>query len=115
MATPKFIQGAYGFMGAGLDTPKPVSPRAVYAVPSDKRAQLVYVRVGNSTSELITLLFTRDSRPKRYFPVGAKSAYHVSLAVTEDMYPETELELLIAAPEGVEGHVVVDIGLVEID
>jgi len=114
-STPKFIQGVFPFKGAGLDTPKPFSPRAVYQVPGYKRAQLIYVRVGNSTSELVTLLFTRDSRAMRYFPVGAKSAYHVSLAVTEDLFPESELELLIAAPEDLEGSVIVDLGLMEIE
>jgi hypothetical protein len=114
-STPKFIQGVYPFKGAGLDTPKPFGPRAVYQVPSYKRAQLIYVRVGNSSPELVTLLFTRDSRALRYFPVGAKSAYHVSLAVTEDLFPESEIELLLAAPEDLEGSIVVDFGLMEID
>jgi hypothetical protein len=114
-STPKFIQGVYTFKGAGLDTPKPFSPRAVYQVPGYKRAQLIYVRLGNSTPELVTLLLARDSRAMRYFPVGAKSAYHVSLAVTEDLFPESELELLVAAPEDLEGSLVVDMGLMEID
>jgi len=114
-STPKFIQGVYAFKGAGLDTPKPFSPRAVYQVPGYKRAQLIYVRLGNSTSELVTLLLARDSRAMRYFPVGGKSAYHVSLAVTEDLFPESEIELLVAAPEDLEGHLVVDMGLMEID
>lgn len=114
-STPKFIQGVFAYKGAGLDTPKPLGPRALYQVPSYKRAQLIYVRVGNTAPELVTLLFTRDSRAMRYFPVGAKSAYHVSLAVTEDMFPESQLELLIAAPEDLEGHIVVDFGLMEID
>ena len=114
-STPKFIQGIFAFHGAGLDTPKPLGPRAVYQVPPDKRAQLVYVRVGNMTDELVTLLFTRNSRAMRYFPVGAKAAYHVSLTVTEDMVSDSELEILIAAPEDVQGNVVVDFGLLEID
>jgi hypothetical protein len=114
-STPKFIQGVFSFKGAGLDTPKPFSPRAVYQVPSYKRAQLIYVRLGNSSAELVTLLFTRDSRALRYFPVGAKSACHVSLAVTEDLFPESELELLLLAPDEVEGSIVVDLGLMEIE
>lgn len=114
-SSPKFIQGVFAFHGAGLDTPKPLGPRAIYQVPAQKRAQLVYVRVGNTADELVTLLFTKNSRALRYFPVGAKAAYHVSLTVTEDMLPESELEILIAAPEDVQGNVVVDFGLVEID
>jgi len=32
----------------------------------------------------------------------------------EDLCPKTKLELLFAAPPGATGHVVVDVGLVEI-
>jgi len=112
---PKFIQGTFEFSGAGLDTPKPLGPRAVYQVPDGKRAQLVYVRAGNTSPELVTLLFTRNSRPLRYFPLGAKQAYHVTLAVNEMLVADSEISLMLAAPEGVTGHVVLDFGLMEID
>jgi hypothetical protein len=82
----------------------------VYEVPAGKKAKLVYVRAGNSSAEMVTLLLTKNSRPMRYFPVGAKASYHVSLAVTEDIISESELEILLAAPEGLEGTVVVDFG-----
>jgi hypothetical protein len=36
------------------------------------------------------------------------------LAVVEDLEPETSVELMILAPEGLSGTVVVDLGLVEI-
>jgi hypothetical protein len=39
---------------------------------------------------------------------------HVSLAVTEDIFPETPLEILIGAPAGLGGIVVIDVGLLEI-
>jgi hypothetical protein len=50
----------------------------------------------------------------RVFPVGAKAAEHVPLAVVEDLMPETRLDVLLAAPEGASGTVVLDMGLVEI-
>jgi len=50
----------------------------------------------------------------RLFPIGAKSDSHVSLAVVEDLSPETKIEVLVAAPAGTAGTVVLDIGLVEI-
>jgi hypothetical protein len=50
----------------------------------------------------------------RLFPIGAKAATHVELAVVEDLEPETILEVLVAAPAGLTGSVVVDIGLVEV-
>ncbi len=50
----------------------------------------------------------------RYFPIGAKGAIHVQLAIVEDIDPESEIELAIGAPEGLEGSVLVDLGLLEI-
>jgi hypothetical protein len=38
----------------------------------------------------------------------------VQLAIVEDIDPETELELCLGAPEGLNGKVVVDMGLMEI-
>jgi hypothetical protein len=49
----------------------------------------------------------------RYFPVGAKNAIHIALAVVEDLHPDTTLEIFIAAPSGLSGEAVVDIGLME--
>ena len=50
----------------------------------------------------------------RYFPIGAKGAIHVTLAIVEDIPPESELELLVGAPEGLAGSVLVDMGLMEL-
>jgi assimilatory nitrate reductase catalytic subunit len=60
-------------------------------------------------------VLTRDGKPLRYFPIGAKASVHVPLAVVEDIFPESKLEVLVAAPEGVTGTVVVDFGLLESD
>lgn len=108
---PTFIQGVYPFKGKGLTSPFALPP--TYTVPTDKRCQLTYFRAGNSSSELIYLLVARDGKPMRYFPVGGKSATHIALAVTEDLHPDTKIEVMIAAPEGTEGEVVIDAGLME--
>jgi hypothetical protein len=50
----------------------------------------------------------------RYFPVGARSDTHVALAVVEDIEDGSVLELHLAAPVGLTGTVVVDLGLVEV-
>ena len=50
----------------------------------------------------------------RYFPIGAKASCHVQLAVVEDIEDGSVLELQLAAPEGLTGSVVVDLGLVEV-
>jgi hypothetical protein len=111
---PIFLQGLYPFEGAGLETPVAFQPAIAYKVPTDKRSQLVYFRAGNSSAEMIYVLFKRDGKPMRYFPIGAKGAAHVSLAVVEDLQPDTVLELLVAAPKGTTGSVLLDIGLMEI-
>ena len=110
---PRFLQGTVSFEGAGLDQPKPL-PALAYTVPRDRRAQLIYLRAGNSSPELVCLALLRDDRPIRLFPVGAKAAIHVQLAVVEDLEPEQRIELTLAAPAGLTGTVVVDVGLIEI-
>jgi hypothetical protein len=113
-AAPRFLQGVFPFKGSGFDKPIKLDGKLAYTVPSDKRSQLMYLRAGNSSNELIYLLLTRDGKPMRYFPIGAKSSEHVTLAVTEDIFPETELDVLLAAPADVSGSLVIDIGLLEI-
>lgn len=111
---PVFIQGLYSFDGQGLGMPQPLEPAASYVVPGDKRAQLIYFRAGNSAPEMIYLLLLRNQKPMRYFPLAAKGAIHVPLAVVEDLDPDTTLEVMLAAPAGIKGSVVLDMGLVEI-
>ncbi|HEX4807556.1 MAG TPA: hypothetical protein VH325_01420 [Bryobacteraceae bacterium] len=110
---PKFLQGVFAFEGRGLPSPQPFAPPLIYKVPFDKRSQLIYFRAGNSTPEMVSVVLLRDGKPMRYFPVGGKGAIHVPLAVVEDLQPDTSIELRIAAPEGVTGAVVLDLGLME--
>lgn len=111
VSTPKFIQGVFAFNGAGLDK---AAVLASFTVAADKRAQPVYFRAGNSSSDLIVLSVTQNGETMRYFPVGAKSAEHVPLTVIEDILPETRIDVSVAAPAGVSGTVVFDFGLVEV-
>jgi hypothetical protein len=110
----RFIHGVFAFEGKGLETPFALAG-ATYTVPRDKRAQLIYLRGGNSTDELVVLTLVRDSKPLRYFPIGAKSGMHVPLAVVEDLFPEAKLDVYLAAPKGTAGVVVIDFGLIEVD
>lgn len=112
-STPRLLQGIFPFEGEGLTRPAPVSSELRYRVPKGRRAQLVYFRAGNSASELICATLLRDGAPMRLFPIGGCSGCHVSLAVIEDLLPETQLELVVSAPTGAAGEIVVDIGLVE--
>ena len=112
--TPRFLQGVYAFEGKGLDQPVPLDGTLTYVVPDGAVAQAVYFRGGNSSAELISAVLIRDGRPMRYFPIGAKSDVHVPLRVVEDLDSGTAVELWVAAPTGVSGTVVLDLGLVEV-
>jgi hypothetical protein len=111
---PAFIQGLFAYQGRGLESAIPFEPAVTYVVPSDKRAQTIYFRAGNAAAEMIYLVLTRNGEPMRYFPVGAKGAIHVPLAVVEDLSPESRIEVLVAAPEGLRSSVLVDVGFMEI-
>lgn len=113
LSKPAFLQGTFAFSGNGLESPTPIEG-AHYQVPYDKRGQLVYVRAGNSSDSLVTLVLVCNDKPMRYFPLGARGAVHVPLAVVEDLSPESRLTLQLAAPKGADGTVVVDIGFVEV-
>ena len=113
-STPRFLQGVFPFEGKGLDRPAPLGPELSYVVPDGSSAQAVYFRGGNSAGELVCAVLTRDGRPMRYFPIGAKGDVHVSLRVVEDLAPGATVELWLAAPAGVAGTVVVDLGLMEV-
>ena len=113
-STPRFLNGAYRFNGSGYDTPNLLDPKLVYTVPFDKRAQLIYARLGNSSSEMIYVSLVHDGKPIRMFPVGAKAGSHVPLAVVEDLPPDSRIELFLGAPTGCSGTAIVDVGLVEI-
>jgi hypothetical protein len=113
-STPRFLQGPFEFEGKGFHNPFLLDASLSYVVPPGATAQPVYLRGGNSTDEMISVILVRDGNPMRYFPIAAKGATHVALRVVEDLLADTVLELFIAAPAGVSGTVIVDLGLVEI-
>jgi len=104
----------FAFEGHGLESPVSLEPKAVYQVPADKRAQLIYCRIGNPSPEFLYLVLQRDGQPTRLFPCGSKSGIHVPLAIIDDLLPDSVIELLIAAPEGLTAKVMIDLGFVEI-
>jgi hypothetical protein len=111
---PRFLQGVFGFHGAGYDKPALLDAALTYTVPADKRAQLIYLRAGNSSGDMIYVALMQSGRTMRLFPVAAHGATHVPLAVVEDLEPETEIQLFVGAPSGVSGAAVIDLGLIEI-
>ena len=114
MTTSRFLQGVHPFTGAGLEKPVPLAGLDGYTVPDGSRAQAVYFRGGNSCDEMVTVVLLRDGVPMRWFPIAAKGATHVPLRIVEDVEAPSTLELRVAAPEGVTGSVVLDLGLVEV-
>jgi hypothetical protein len=112
-SVPQFVQGIFGFTGAGYLEPV-VLDGCGYTVPSDKRTQLIYFRAGNSSDQMIYAALLRDGATMRLFPIGAKSAVHVSLAVVEDLQPDTVLSVSVGAPSGETATIVLDLGLIEI-
>ncbi|RFU19605.1 molybdopterin oxidoreductase family protein [Geodermatophilus marinus] len=113
-STPRFLQGVYPISGEGLAKPGPVDAALRYTVPAGLSAQALYFRGGNATDELVYVLLLRDGEPMRWFPIGAKADTHVPLRVVEDLPGGSVVELHAAAPEGVTGEIVVDLGLVEV-
>ena len=109
----RFLQGIYAFEGQGLDKPVAISDDLSYVVPDGVLNQTLYFRGGNTTDQLITVVLLRDGVPMRYFPIGAKSDVHVPLRVVEDIEGGSVIELRLIAALGVNGHVVVDLGMVE--
>lgn len=112
--SPRFLQGIFPFEGQGLDKPVPIDESLAYVVPLGVSAQALYLRAGNASDTLVTVVLMRSGVPMRYFPVGAQGSVHVPLRVVEDLDGGTALELRLAAPEGVGGTVVIDFGLVEV-
>src|SRR4051812_31351639 len=113
-SSPRFLQGVFPIAGEGLAKPGPIDPALKYTVPNGQSAQALYFRGGNSTGELVYVLLLRDGEPMRWFPIGAKGDVHVPLRVVEDLPGGTVIELHAAAPVGVTGEIVLDLGLVEV-
>ena len=113
-STPRFLQGAYAFTGAGLEKLVPLEGLPSYTVPDGVRTQAVYFRAGNSSDEMVSVVLLRDGVAVRWFPVAARGATHVPLRIVEDVEAPSVLELRVAAPDGLSGTVVLDLGLVEV-
>jgi assimilatory nitrate reductase catalytic subunit len=113
-SNPRFLQGIFAFEGHGLVKPVPIDESLRYVVPAGVTAQVLYLRAGNDSATLVTVVLMRGGVPMRYFPVGAQGSVHVPLRVVEDLDGGTVIELYLAAPDGVSGFVVIDFGLVEV-
>ena len=55
-----------------------------------------------------------NGQPVRYFPAGPKADFHVPLSIIESYPAKTRIEVCLAAPRGLSGTVVVDVGILEV-
>ena len=113
-ATPRFLQGVYPFVGRGVFDLGPLNDALSYRVPPGRTAEVVYFRAGNLSDDLLYLTLSADGKPVRYFPVGPKADFHVPLVIVESHPAGTRIEVGLAAPRGLSGTVVVDVGIVEV-
>jgi hypothetical protein len=113
-AKPRFLQGAFPFVGAGITERVELADEAQYTVPENHKAEVLYLRAGNHTESLIYLTLCANDRPVRYFPLGKSEAMHIPLAIVESHPAGTRLSLQISAARGEAGLVIVDLGLLEL-
>jgi assimilatory nitrate reductase catalytic subunit len=112
-AVPRFLQGVYPFAGRGVFEIGPLHGELCYLVPSGKIAEIIYLRAGNLSDDLLYLALTVNGSPVRYFPVGPKADFHVPLSIVESYPAGARIEVFIAAPRGLTGTIVVDVGILE--
>ncbi len=115
LARPLFLQGVFPFVGAGWYTSGLLNPNLIYTVPGGKQARLLYLRAGNLSEAMIYLSIMRDTQPMRYFPIRAGGDAHITLAITEDLPTGSRMEVHFAAPDGLSGSIVLDVGFVELE
>ena len=112
-AAPRFLQGVYPFAGRGVFDLAPLNDDLCYQVPAGKTAEVIYFRAGNLSDDLLYLALSLNGRPIRYFPVGPKADFHVPLSIVESYPAGSRIEVCLAAPRGLTGTIVVDVGILE--
>ena len=112
-ATPHYLQGVYPFAGRGFFDLAPLNEALCYEVPAGRTAEVIYFRAGNLSDDLLYLTLSLNGHPVRYFPVGPKADFHVHLSIVESYPAGSRIEVCLAAPRGLTGTVVVDIGILE--
>lgn len=113
-AAPRFLQGVYPFAGRGVFDLAPLHDDLCYQVPDGKTAEVIYLRAGNLSDDLLYLALSANGKAVRYFPVGPKADFHVPLSMVESYPGGTRIDVCLAAPRGLSGTVVVDVGIVEV-
>lgn len=113
-ARARFLQGTFPFIGAGITERILLTDQAEYVVPEGCQAEVLYLRAGNHSEQLIYLTLCANQRPIRYFPLGKGEAMHIPLAIIEAHPAQTHLTVQVSAIRGESGLVILDIGLLEV-
>jgi assimilatory nitrate reductase catalytic subunit len=101
------------FAGRGVFDLAPVNDSLSHTVAPGMVFEVPYFRAGNMSDDILYLTLSINSKPVRYFPIATKGDIHVPLAIVE-LYPAgTRIDVCLAAPRGLTGTVVVDVGLIE--
>jgi hypothetical protein len=106
----RFLQGVFPFIGKGIFESVPDSSLDV-TVCKGMQAQVLDVRSGNHSEDLIDLTLTSNGTPIRHFPVGPQGALHIPMLIQEPRPAGTKLSYFLAAARGVSGTVIVDVGI----
>ncbi len=113
-STPRFLQGAFAFTGAGLTTARLAGPVAGLRRSGGQARAADLPARRQLHGELAYVTLMQDGKPARMFPLGAKAGIHVPLAVVEDLQPDTRIEVFSAPPRACRGTIVLDVGIIEI-
>lgn len=114
-ARARFLQGVFPFAGRGVFDLAPLNDALSYTIPLGASAEVVYFRGGNFSDDILYLTLSVNGTVVRYFPVGPKADIHVPLALIESYSAGSRINVCLAAPRGLSGTVVVDVGIVEVD
>ena len=114
-ARPVLLQGVFPFAGRGVQDARPINDELSYVVPANHTAEVLYVRAGNHSDDLIYLTLIVDDKAIRYFPIGPKAHIHIPLVIVEPHAAGSVIDVGLGAPRGISGSVVVDVGVFEIE
>lgn len=113
-AKPVLLQGVFPFAGRGVQEARPINEELSYTVPEGHAAEVLYVRAGNHSDDLIYLTLMVDAKAVRYLPIGPKAHIHIPLVIVDPHPAGSVIEIGLGAPRGIAGSVVVDVGIFEI-
>jgi assimilatory nitrate reductase catalytic subunit len=114
-SSPRFLQGVFPITGRGLAKPGPIDPAAeVHGARTGSRPGACTSAAATPPASWSTSCCCATASRCAGSRSGAKGDVHVPLRVVEDLTGGTVVELHAAAPEGVTGELVIDLGLVEV-